>query len=144
MCCASIETDAAKCGDLVNDRAIDAVAREPLELIKYIVKNDLPLTELVTANYTMVNPYSAMVYGVSAAQRDATFDDDPANDLTEFHPIQIAGTGQNNLRISGGGGYPHAGILSMPVMLVRYPSSTSNQQRTRGARVVSSASCKCR
>jgi len=136
VCCASIETDAAKCGDAVNDRAIDAVAREPLELIKYIVKNDLPLTELVTANYTMVNPYSAMVYGVSAAQRDATFDDDPANDLAEFHPIQIAGTGQNNLRISGGGGYPHAGILSMPVMLVRYPSSTSNQQRTRGARVV--------
>jgi len=136
VCCASIESDAAKCGDAVNDRATDAVAREPLELLKYIVKNDLPLTELVTANYTLVNPYSAMVYGVSPAQRDALFDDDPANDATEFHPIQLSATGQNNLRITGGGGYPHAGILSMPVMLVRYPSSTSNQQRTRGARVV--------
>jgi hypothetical protein len=136
VCCASIESDAAKCGDAVNDLAVDAVAREPLELLKYIVKNDLPLTELVTADFTMVNPYSAMVYGVSAAQRAALFDDDPANDATEFKPVQISATADNNLRISGGAGYPHAGVLSMPVMLVRYPSSTSNQQRTRGARLV--------
>lgn len=135
VCCASVEADAAKCGDVVNDRAIDAVAHEPLELLKYVVKHDLPLTELVTANYTLVNPYSAMVYGVSASQRAAMFDEDEANDATEFKPIQLSPTPQNNLRISGGG-YPHAGILSMPVMLVRYPSSASNQQRTRGARLV--------
>jgi hypothetical protein len=136
VCCANIESDAAKCGDAVNDLAVDAVAHEPLELLKYIVKNDLPLTELVTANYTMVNPYSAMIYGVSSAQRQALFDDDPANDATEFKAVQISPSAENNLRISGGGGYPHAGVLSMPVMLVRYPSSTSNQQRTRGARLV--------
>ncbi|HKU38942.1 MAG TPA: DUF1588 domain-containing protein, partial [Polyangiales bacterium] len=136
VCCASVETDAARCGDAINDRAVDAVAHEPLELLKYIVKNDMPLTELVTAEYTMANPYSAMVYGMTPAQRQAIFNDDPNDDATEWKPIQLAPTGQNNLRVAGGAGYPHAGILSMPVVLVRYPSSTSNQQRTRGARLI--------
>jgi hypothetical protein len=76
------------------------------------------------------------VYGLTAAQRDAMFDKDPANDATEFKPIQLTPTPQNNLRITGDAAYPHAGILSMPVVLVRYPSSTSNQQRTRGARLI--------
>ncbi|HKP58096.1 MAG TPA: DUF1588 domain-containing protein [Polyangiales bacterium] len=135
-CCASVETDANRCGDAVNDLAIDAVAREPLELLKYIVRHDMPLTELVTAEYTVANPYSAMVYGMTQAQRQAIFDTDPNNDATEFKPIQLAPTAQNGLRISGGAGYPHAGILSMPVVLVRFPSSTSNQERTRGARLI--------
>jgi hypothetical protein len=136
VCCASIETDQARCGDAINNLAIDAVAREPLEFIKYVVKHDMPLTELVTADYTVANPYSAMVYGMTPAQRAAIFDNDPTNDATEWKPIQLAPTAQNGLRISGGAGYPHAGILSMPVVLVRYPSSTSNQQRTRGARLI--------
>jgi hypothetical protein len=136
VCCASTDTDPTHCGDAVNDLATDAIAREPLELVKYIVKNDLPLTELVTANYGMVNPYSAMVYGMSPAQRDSMFDKDPANDANEFKPFQLQPTAQNNLRITGDAGYPHAGILSMPVVLVRFPSSTSNQERTRGARLI--------
>jgi hypothetical protein len=136
VCCASLDTDPTHCGDAVNDLATDAIAHEPLELVKYVVKNDLPLTELVTANYGMVNPYSAMVYGMSPAQRDSMFDKDPANDATEFKPFQLQPTPQNNLRITNDAGYPHAGILSMPVVLVRYPSSTSNQERTRGARLI--------
>jgi hypothetical protein len=136
VCCATTDSDQTHCGDAVNDLATDAIAHEPLELVKYIVKNDLPLTELVTANYGMANPYSAMVYGMSPAQRDSMFDKDPANDATEFKPFQLQPTPQNNLRITGDAGYPHAGILSMPVVLVRFPSSTSNQERTRGARLI--------
>lgn len=37
----------------------DAIAREPLELINYVVRNELPFTVIVTADYLMVNPYSA-------------------------------------------------------------------------------------
>jgi len=37
----------------------DSVAREPLQLINHVVKNDLPMTEILTADYFMVNPYSA-------------------------------------------------------------------------------------
>ncbi|HEV7401495.1 MAG TPA: hypothetical protein VGO11_01160, partial [Chthoniobacteraceae bacterium] len=32
--------------------------REPLELIKYIVRNDRPFTEIVTAQYSMQTPYT--------------------------------------------------------------------------------------
>jgi hypothetical protein len=122
----------------LSDQAIDAVAREPLELVRHIVRNDLPLTELVTANYALVNPLSATIYGVPDAQRAALFDTDPANDASEFRVLPVTATAQNSLRQSadGTGAYPHVGILTMPSSLVRYPSSSSNQQRTRGARLV--------
>jgi hypothetical protein len=135
-CCATTEADPSVCTAALNNLAIDAVAREPMELLKHIVKNDLPLTELVTANYGMANPYSATIYGLTAPQRAAMFDTDRANDADEYKPMLLTATAQNNLRLTGAGDYPHAGVLSMPVTLVRYPSSTSNQQRTRSARVI--------
>jgi hypothetical protein len=135
-CCAQSEPDTSICNETANDRAVDAVAREPLALLRHVVKNDLPLTELVTADYGMVNPYSATIYGVMPAQRAALFNTDPNDDADEWKPLQRTATAQNGLRIAGDGAYPHAGVLSMPVTLVRYPSSTSNQQRTRGARLI--------
>ena len=42
----------------------DGVAREPLALINHIVANDLPFTQMLTADYMMVNPYSARTYGI--------------------------------------------------------------------------------
>ena len=38
------------------------VAREPLELIAYVVMNDRPYTEVLTADYTMVNAFSDLAY----------------------------------------------------------------------------------
>jgi hypothetical protein len=138
VCCGAVAADPASCTEALNDLAIDAVAREPLELLRYIVRHDLPLTELVTANYALVNPYSATIYGVPDAQRASLFDADPVNDASEFKVLPISATAQNNLRESSDGtsAYPHVGILTMPSSLVRYPSSSSNQQRTRGARLV--------
>jgi hypothetical protein len=134
-CCPNF-FDAAICTAQATNLAIDAVAREPLELVKHVVRHDLPLTELLTANYSMVNPYSAVVYGFTDLQRAELFDNDPSNDATEFKPAQLAPTPLNALRSGPDGAYPHAGILSMPSLMVRYPSSSSNQQRTRGARLV--------
>jgi hypothetical protein len=137
-CCGAVSADPAACTDALNDLAIDAVAREPLELVRHVVRHDLPLTELVTANYALVNPYSATIYGVSDAHRASLFDADAANDANEFKVLALSPTAQNALRASpdSAGAYPHVGILTMPSSLVRYPSSTSNQQRTRGARLV--------
>ena len=135
-CCAAVAGDPTQCSEAANDLAIDAVAREPLELVKHTVRNDLPVTELLTANYALVNPYSAIIYGLSDGQRAALFDTDPSNDPGEWKAVQITPTPQNALRQGPGGAYPHAGILSMPSLLVRYPSSASNQQRTRAARLV--------
>jgi len=137
VCCVNVASDPAVCTEQANDLAIDAMAREPLELIKHVVRNDLPMTEIVTANYGIASPYSAMVYGLTDAQRAAMFDAEPANDATEFKPMLLTPTPQNALQMEDGAtGYPHAGVLSMPSLLVRYPSSASNQQRTRSARVV--------
>lgn len=136
QCCASLHPDPSVCTEAANVLAIDAVAREPLELVKHIVRSDLPLTELATANYAVVNPYSAVIYGLSDAQRAELFDADPSNDANEFKAVAITPTAFNNLRAGPDGGYPHTGVLTMPSMLIRYPSSTSNQQRTRGSRVV--------
>jgi len=95
----------------------DAIAREPLELINYIVRNNRPFTELVTADYMMVNPYSAVSYGVSDR---VSFQN--ANDLDEFVAVQV-----DDL--------PHAGILTSPMFLNRYPTTNTNRNRGR-SRVV--------
>jgi hypothetical protein len=134
--CCSEFFDAAFCSPQASSLAIDAVAREPLELVKHVVRNNLPLTDLVMANYTLLNPYSAVVYGFTPAQMAEVFDQDSSNNATEFKPTRLAPTALNALRPGSDGAYPHSGILSMPSLMVRYPSSTSNQQRTRGARLV--------
>jgi hypothetical protein len=101
------------------------LAREPLELIAHIVRNEQPFTELLTADYIMVNPYSARSYGVF----DRVEFDDP-EDREEFRPVRlpaIAGTGMREDH------YPHAGILSSYMYLNRYPSTNTNRNRHRAA-----------
>ena len=89
----------------------NGVARQPLELLVHIVKNDLPYTELLTADYTMVNPFSAKSLGV-----DATFNN--PDDYTEFVPAKIPGM-------------PHAGALTSVVYLNRFPTTDTNRNRHR-------------
>ncbi len=101
-----------------------AVAKEPLELVSYIVKNDLPLTEILTASYTVVNPFSASMYNT-----DATFAD-PANE-NEWVPAQIWYMGESGAYQA----YPHAGLLTSPMFLNRFPTTPTNRNRHR-ARMV--------
>ncbi|MBV1857433.1 MAG: DUF1588 domain-containing protein [Nannocystaceae bacterium] len=89
----------------------NGVARQPLELLVHIVKNNLPYTELLTADYTMVNPFSAQSLGV-----DATFAD-PDN-YNEYVPARIPGL-------------PHAGALTSAVFLNRFPTTDTNRNRHR-------------
>jgi len=102
--------------NLVRITTNDAIAREPLELINYIVRNNRPFTEIVTADYIMVNPHSALSYGIS----NVAFEN--PNDATEFKPGRIDGM-------------PHSGILTSPMFLNRYPTTQTNRNRGR-ARVV--------
>jgi hypothetical protein len=52
------------------------IARAPLELIRYILQNGRPFSEILTADYLMVNPYSAVVYGVNAGDASFPFSSD--------------------------------------------------------------------
>lgn len=94
----------------------NAIAREPLELINYVVKNNLPFTEIVTADYMMMSPFSAKSYGVEGL----VFKN--SNDPDEFVPARIEG-------------WPHAGMLTSPMFLNRYPTTSTNRNRAR-SRVV--------
>ncbi len=90
-----------------------ALAQEPLELIVHIIRNDLPFTEVVTADYTVVTPYSAMSLGVL----DKVNFDDPV-DPYEFKAVQLPGI-------------PHAGVLTSPMWLNRFPTTATNRNRHR-------------
>ena len=48
----------------------EALLGEPMKLIEHIVRNDRPFTEIVTADYIMVSPYSARGYGVFEELKD--------------------------------------------------------------------------
>ena len=115
--------------------------RAPLELIAYVVENDLPYTEILTADYIMANPWAASAYGAS------TGFDNPQN-VHEFKPSRIVsyyrkGGGFESeydpelqaYRVIDPGSmitdYPHAGILNTTSFLLRYPTTATNRNRAR-------------
>lgn len=93
-------------------RTNDAIAREPLEIAVHVLRNELPFTEVFTADYTIVNPFSARSYGL-----DLGMFADP-NDETERLPWTFEE-------------YPQAGLLTTSVFLNRYPNTPTNRNRAR-------------
>lgn len=91
-----------------------AIAREPLELIAFIIENKRPFTEIITGDYTVVNAYSAMSYGIPSA--DWPDIDDP--DSHVFRQAKLTDI-------------PHAGIMTTTTMLNRYPTTGTNRNRHR-------------
>lgn len=109
----------------------EGLLREPLELISYIVRNERPFTEIVTADYTMVSPYTSRGYGVFEELKDKF--DDP-EDPYEFIPTKIPALQSRNGRQkqeSDTGFYPHSGLLSSFQYLKRYPTTETNRNRLR-------------
>jgi hypothetical protein len=109
----------------------EGMRREPLELITYIVRNDRPFTELVTADYIMVSPYTSKGYGIYEELKDEFEDPD---DPFEFIPTKIkALTDRSGREVqeSETGFYPHAGLLSSFQYLKRYPTTETNRNRLR-------------
>ncbi len=102
------------------DRVQSAIGREPLELIAHVVRNDKPFSEILTAPYTVVNKHSAIVYGVESPPESEAFVE-----------------GQAQVVVDGGiQAYPHSGILTMPVFLARFPTTPTNRNRHRIARIL--------
>ena len=124
-----------------HERAVQyGAARAPLELVAHVVENDLPYTEILTADYIMANPMAAAAYGAATE-----FDDPEA--VTEFRPSEIATYFRRNrsmvveedppsiYRVLNPGDlathYPHAGVLNTTVFLKRYPTTPTNRNRAR-------------
>ncbi len=110
----------------------EAMRREPLELIAYIVRNDRPFTEIVTADYIMVSPYTARGYGIFDELRDQFKD---TEDAFEFIPARLPALTDDSsgkvVQESETGFYPHAGVLSTFQYLKRYPTTETNRNRLR-------------
>ena len=117
------------------------IRQAPLQLIAYVAANDLPYTEILTADYVMANAWSAFAYGASTYFTDST---DPhefrpsrivefylfGEDFKiEFHPVTGA------VRVVDPGPlrtvFPHAGVLNTISFLNRYPTTATNRNRAR-------------
>jgi len=109
----------------------EAMLREPLELIKYIVRNERPFSEIVTADYIMVTPYTSRGYGIYEELKDKFQDPD---DPFEYLPARLPSLKHRNGRShqeSPTGFYPHAGLLSTFQYLKRFPTTETNRNRLR-------------
>ena len=109
----------------------EALAEEPLRLIAHVVMNERPYTEILTADYVMLNPYSAEVYGGNVIF------DNPSNpnewkegEITNYFRCTVCARNENaNYNMPTV--YPHAGILNSPALLSRIPSTSTNRNRAR-------------
>lgn len=115
------------------------LARAPLELIAYVVENDRPYTEILTADYTLLNPYTNTIFNGGLTFTD---DQDPNEFRVGRNGGQILADDQLSaefeqglgLRIDSQGSfidYPHAGLLNEPAFLNRYPTTETNRNRAR-------------
>ncbi len=115
---------------LANDYR-QALLEEPMRLIDHIVRNDRPFTELVTADYIMVSPYTARGYGIfDEVKSQFKNPDDPF----EYVPVKLkalVGRSTSQNQESATGFYPHAGLLSTFQYLTRYPTTETNRNRLR-------------
>jgi hypothetical protein len=104
--------------DELREQVNRAAAREPIDLINYIVRNDRPFTEILTADYTVLNPFSAQLYNQELGFADP-------NDPREFKEAKLFSVrgGKKTL--------PHAGVLSSPMFLNRFPTTPTNRNRHR-------------
>lgn len=110
----------------------EALAAEPMRLIANVVTNERPYTEVLTADYIMVNPYSAEVYG-----GNVTFDNPSDPDewregrITDYFRCTVCGQNNPNVSYNISTDYPHAGLLNSPALLSRFPSTDTNRNRAR-------------
>jgi hypothetical protein len=99
-------------GALSDERVADSVNDEPLALIRYIVENDLPFSEVVTADYVIADEVVAAMWDLD-------------------YPVGATGWQPSSYR----DGRAHAGVLSMTSLWQRYPSAGVNANRHRANQI---------
>jgi hypothetical protein len=125
------ENERRRAGYKLADDYRKAILGESMKLIEHIVRNNKPFTEIVTADYIMVSPYSARGYGVFE-QVKAQFKN--PDDPFEYIPVKLkalVGRSTAENQESATGFYPHAGLLSTFQYLTRYPTTETNRNRLR-------------
>jgi hypothetical protein len=124
----------------VHDDVENALKRASGELVAYVIENDLPYSEILTADYMMMNPVLN-----TWLEGSATFS--PSEGNTIFKPAVIQGyytrdalevvefhENSNSIFRSIGSpvqDYPHAGLLNDLGFISRYPTTATNRNRAR-------------
>ena len=125
-------TDTPSAADVINNTNLAAgvrnrfqlaMQREPVELMKYIVNNDKPWTDMVAGKYTVVNPLQAQYLMANVTGAFMGMATDPASDM-EFLPATLP-----NQRLMGD--REHAGVVSTHAWLQRNPTTDTNRNRHR-------------
>ena len=122
------------------------VVREPLELIAHVVERNLSYKQILTANYTMANRYTANIYDATKlfSPVKAGEDYDPASPLIYKRAVdkgqaallgkfesECDETGCWVNKVDGVIKRPHAGVLTTQAWLARYPTTDTNRNRAR-------------
>lgn len=105
-------------------RTNTAIAREPLEIIAHVVREDRPFTEILTADYTVVNPYSARAFGLVDGDGNCTTGEDCTLRFDDM-------SNPNEWRATAIPGIPHAGAVTTTAFLNKYPTTETNRNRSR-------------
>lgn len=125
---------------IINNPLGDPLKRASGELVAYVIEQERPYSEILTADYMMMNPLLN-----EFLEGDAIFDKEDNNAV--FKPSKIKGfypnsslelieddpNGPGKYRIIGPpiDFYPHAGILNDLAFLDRYPTTATNRNRAR-------------
>jgi hypothetical protein len=90
--CELWESDTSVCppyagAEMLRSYASKALSEEPMRYIEYVVRNNLPFSDVVAGNYIVANPYSAMAYNLKH-DKEATPDNYGEWKRMEFAPVQ--------------------------------------------------------
>lgn len=102
------EMDDAYLRGLDEDVVAASIDDEPLKLVRHIIENDRPYTEVVTAQYTMADPITAWMWNIETPENSTGWVEGHYKD-----------------------GRPERGVLTMTTMWGRYPSAGVNANRHR-------------
>ncbi|HVH43983.1 MAG TPA: hypothetical protein VM925_16640 [Labilithrix sp.] len=107
-----------------------SVTEEPMRYVEYVVRNNLPFSDVVNGNYVVANPYIAKMYGLP---HDAPLTPESFLDWRriDFSPVQ----NREDDGVVKTSGMPVAGVLSTPAFLTRWETTPTNRGRKR-ARIV--------
>ncbi|KNZ34057.1 MAG: hypothetical protein AD742_01065 [Methylibium sp. NZG] len=103
----------------VRNRFDASARREPIELMKFIVKNERPYTDMVAGNYTVANGLLTQYLGATVQGTFTNVDDD-----NEWRQATLPSARLGGMR-------EHAGVLSTHSWLQRMPTTPTNRNRHR-------------
>ncbi|MCC7541993.1 MAG: DUF1588 domain-containing protein [Deltaproteobacteria bacterium] len=104
--------------DMDVQRINQSIVEAPLRLIEHVVTQDRPYHEVVTADYTLADPITSIVFGIP---HDA---EGPEWQVTHYED-----------------GRPHAGVLSDSFVFTRHSSTFSNRNRGRANAIARAFLC---